>query len=182
VEIYELLTQRFPADPDLADGLASAKFRWRVAQLPEPVRRAAVAGELQRGDFAVLLYWLVPQVRYGQPATARIASDILDDPRREEIARVVNQGLMDVDPTVHQFGPERPLRRERALRALVRLLVAAGIPCAPEAEPAEAEALCGAAVACGLVHGPQACFAGEGMTGIEAVDLLRHTLDLLGAP
>jgi tetratricopeptide (TPR) repeat protein len=183
LDLYEELARRFPGEAGIAEGLAAAKFRWRVAQFPDRVRQAAAAEELQRGDFAVLLYWLVPPVRYGRAGTARIASDILDDPRREEIARVVNVGLLDVDSTVHRFYPETPIRRDRALRALLRLLGDGGTPCAVglPADP-DREALCGTALACGLVRQPDECSAGEGVSGVEGVELVRRAVDLLAGP
>jgi tetratricopeptide (TPR) repeat protein len=181
VELFEALVAEHPGDTGLAERLASAKFLWRVTQLPPKVADAAAAPELDRGGFAVLLYWLVPQVRYGRAGTARIASDILDDPRREEIARVINLGLLDLDQTVHRFYPDNPLRRARGLRALVRLLAGAGTACAAgvPADP-PADEVCAAAVRCGLVADAAACAAAEGLAGSEALEMLRHAVDLLG--
>jgi hypothetical protein len=137
--------------------------------------------ELDRGGFAVLVYWLVPQVRYGRGGTARIASDILDDPRREEIARVINLGLLDVDPTVHRFYPNTPLRRSRGLRALARQLGSSGAECAAgvAADPGPEES-CSVAVRCGLVAAAAECAATDGLSGSEALEMLRRVVDLLG--
>jgi tetratricopeptide (TPR) repeat protein len=181
VDLYETLARAHPQDRALAERLESAKFLWRVTQLPPKVADAAAVPELDRGGFAVLLYWLVPQVRYGRAGTARIASDILDDPRREEIARVINLGLLDVDSTVHRFYPDRPLQRSRGLRALARLLGGAGTACAAgvSADPSADEA-CAAAVRCGLVAHAAACTATDGVSGSEALEMLRRVVDLLG--
>lgn len=181
VDLYEHLARAYPEDRSLVERLESAKFLWRVTQLPPKVADAAAAPELDRGGFAVLLYWLVPQVRYGRGGTARIASDILDDPRREEIARVVNIGLLDVDASLHRFYPDRPLRRSRGLRALVRLLAGAGAACAAGGSAdLPAEELCAVAVRCGLVAEPAGCTAAEGLSGSEALEMLRRVVDLLG--
>ncbi|HEX6204096.1 MAG TPA: hypothetical protein VF100_13935 [Thermoanaerobaculia bacterium] len=181
VELFEELARAHPDDRVLAERLASAKFLWRVTQLPPQVADAAGAPELDRGGFAVLLYWLVPEVRYGRAGQARIASDILDDPRREEIAKVINLGLLDVDSTVHRFYPDSPLRRGRGLRALVRLLAGAGVACAAAVAPdAPAEEVCAAATGCGLLPDRAACAAAEGISGSEALEMLRHVLDLAG--
>lgn len=181
VDLFESLVRAHPEDRSLAERLASAKFLWRVTQLPPKVADAAAVPELDRGGFAVLLYWLVPQVRYGRGGTARIASDILDDPRREEIARVINLGLLDVDATVHRFYPDSRLRRSRGLRALARLLGGAGAACAAGVSPDPArDESCAVAVRCGLVADAAACTATDGLSGSEALEMLRRVVDLLG--
>jgi hypothetical protein len=47
----------------------------------------------------------VPQIRTARPGAAQIASDIVDHPSRDEIARVANLGLMSIDETLHRFSP-----------------------------------------------------------------------------
>jgi tetratricopeptide (TPR) repeat protein len=185
LDLFEALAARYPDDPLLAERLAYAKFRWRIAQMPPRVAQVAASPALERGDMAVLLYWLVPRVRSTRGATARIASDILDDPRREEIARVLNLGLMDMDTSVHRFYPQRPIRRPVALRAVLRVLAAfGGAACAAPAAAAAAsdlETICAAAFDCGLLRGEEACVPREGMTGAEAVDLVRRALARMAA-
>ncbi len=182
LEIYQQLASRFPDDPQIAEGLASAKFRWRIDQLPPQVGAAAAAGELTRGDFALLLYWLLPEVRYGHGGGARIASDILEDPRREEIARVLNLGFMDVDRTLHQFYPDRPMSRDRALLSLLRLLAAtAPVRCVADLPPDPLRPqICSFAVGCSLLGAAQPCPAAVGLSGTEAVEMIRRTSTLLG--
>ena len=112
--LFERLATRYPGDREIAEKLDYAKFRWRLQLLPARVKGIAGGAEIRRGDFAVLLYWLAPAVRYGRPGTARIATDVLDDPRREEIVRVINLGLMDIDAGLHRFAPDAaasPCRR-----------------------------------------------------------------------
>jgi hypothetical protein len=185
LDLFEALAARHPDDPLLAERLAYAKFRWRIAQMPPRVAQVASSPMLERGDMAVLLYWLVPRVRSTRGATARIASDILDDPRREEIARVLNLGLMDMDTSVHRFYPLRPIRRQVALRAVLRVLGAfGGAACAAPATAAAAsdlETICAAAFDCGLLRGEEACVPREEMTGAEAVDLIRRALARMAA-
>lgn len=179
LDLYERLAERDPGDAALAERLAYAKFRWRVSQMPPRVERVASALELERGDLAVLLYWLVPRVRSERGGQARIASDILDDPRREEIARVVNLGLMEVDLSVHRFFPERPVDRGEALAALLRVLERFGpAPCAAavEGRAGSAEAVCSGALACRLVRADEACLPTERLSGARAVELIRRAL------
>ena len=80
LQIIQGLADEDPDDPALAEKLAAAKFRWRVSLLPKDVQEVAALPELTKGDLAVLLYWLVPSVRYGRPTAGRIATDILDHP------------------------------------------------------------------------------------------------------
>jgi len=185
LDLYERLAAAHPGDAELAERVAFAKFRWRVDQMPPAVRQVAASPQLQRGDLAVLLYWLVPRVRSTRGSTARIASDILDDPRREEIARVLNLGLMDMDVSVHRFYPERPVRREVALRAVLRVLdrlggAACAAPAAQQPQP-PLETTCSAAFDCGLLRGEESCVPQGDLSGGEAVALIRRALATMAA-
>lgn len=175
----QALADRHPEDAALAEKLASAKFRWRLSLLPPGVQDVAARPELNRAELAVLLFWLVPEVRYAKPAAGRIATDVLDHPQREEIVRVVNLGLMDVDSTLHRFSPGAAARRGTALSSLVRLLGSAGQGVACMAGPGQRSS-CETAAACGLVASEEDCLAGAPLSGGEAVEMIRRTLELLG--
>ena len=178
LETFERLADRYPGDASLAERLAFAKFRWRISQLPPKVAAAADAPELDRGDLAVLLYWLVPQVRYGRGGSARIASDVLDDPRREEMVRVINLELIPIDRSLHRFYPDRPVTLGGALEALHRVLERQGrAGCAGDGAPPGS---CAAAAACGLIRAAEECPRGETISGAAAVELIRRTLRRLG--
>jgi hypothetical protein len=181
LKIIQDLADRYRGDPALAEKLATAKWSWRLSLLPHEVRETAQKPELDRADLAVLLYWLVPEVRSARPTSGRIATDVLDHPRREEIVRVVNLGLMDVDPTLHRFSPSAPLHRGLALRAMARLLASygRGIACLETGGVGQAN-VCQIAVACGLVDGDDACLPGETLSGADAVEIIRRGLRLLG--
>jgi hypothetical protein len=181
LKLIQDMADRHPDDPELREKLQRAKFLWRVSLLPADVRALGQKEELSRADLTVLLYWLVPQVRYAKAAAGRIATDILDHPHREEIAHVVNLGLMDVDANLHRFSPEAPIRRGAALRTLARLLTSFGKPAAcAESAGGAAAAPCELAVQCGLVDGEDACQAGEPLSGAEALEWIRRSLVLLG--
>lgn len=185
LQIIQALAAEHPKDPALQEKLAAAKFRWRLSLLPEGVQDVAAETDLSRADLAVLLYWLIPNVRYGRPAVGRIATDVLDHPHQEEIVRVVNLGLMDVDSTLHRFSPGSPARRSTALRSLVLVLARSGetIPClggAARGYPS-ISAVCDAAAACGLLPPEDDCRPSSPLSGSEAVELIRRTLKLLGS-
>lgn len=183
LQIAQNLAAQHPDDAAAARLLESARYRWRLSMLPQAVQAVAAKPDLNKADFAVLLYWLVPNVRYARPSAGRIATDVLDHPQQEEIVRVVNLGLMDVDPTLHRFSPSSPLRRGAALRVLVRTLASfgKGLTCLDEKSQGAQSAVCAGAAACGLLLEGEECLPGEPLTGSEAVELIRRTLKLLGA-
>lgn len=178
--LIETLAAASPGDATLQTELARAKFAWRLLNSPEQVRGLRDKVELSRADFAVLLYWMVPQIRTARPGAAQIASDIVDHPSRDEIARVANLGLMSIDETLHRFSPDAALRRSDAVAALLRLVADAdrtgecGL-----ARPGGREGLCRAGVTCGLFDDVLLCQAGSGISGSEAIEMLRRALDRL---
>jgi tetratricopeptide (TPR) repeat protein len=179
LKIVQNLAGEHPDDPALAQKLDSAKFRWRLSQLPRDVQEVAAKPDLSRADFAVLLYWLVPDVRNSRPTAGRIATDVLDNPHQEEIVRVVNLGLMDVDPTLHRFSPGSSIRRGPALRAVLRTLASFGVgACAGPA--GSSGGVCDPAVACGLLDADEDCEPTAPLAGSDAVEILRRSVKILG--
>jgi hypothetical protein len=179
LKIVQDLAARNPQDPALARKLESAKFRWRLSQLPRDIQEIAAKPDLNRGDLAILLYWLVPQVRNSLPTAGRIATDVLDNPHREEIVRVVNLGLMDVDATQHRFYPGSALRRGQALRVVVRTLARFGAASCANGN-AEGGDICDVSSACGLLIAGEDCEATSPLSGAGGVEILRRSLKLLG--
>lgn len=178
--LIEALAAAAPGDPVLQTELARAKFAWRLLNSPEQVRGLRGKVVLTRADFAVLLYWMVPQIRTARPGAAQIASDIVDHPSRDEIARVANLGLMTIDESLHRFSPDAALRRSDAVSALLRLLADtdSGEECRlPRA--GGRDGLCRAGASCGLFEDPVQCLAGSGISGSEAIEMLRRALDRL---
>lgn len=184
LRILQDLAAGSPDDTELTDRLARARFSFRVALLPPKARSFVSVPELTRGQFAALLYWLFPSVRYGRAAEATIANDVFDDPARDEIVRVVNQGLMTVDPTLHLFAPGRPLVRAEALASLLRLLDRrASRPACLGSQPfgaAGALRLCELAGRCGLLPQAGDCLPEARLSGPEAVEMSRKALEQLG--
>jgi hypothetical protein len=179
LKIVQDLAAREPKDPALAQKLESAKFRWRLSQLPRDIQEIAAKPELNRGDLAVLLYWLVSQVRNSLPTAGRIATDVLDNAHREEIVRVVNLGLMDVDATQHRFYPGSSVRRGQALRVVVRTLARFGAASCANGN-AEGGDICDVSSGCGLLTSGEDCEASAPLSGAAGVEILRRSLKLLG--
>lgn len=186
LELFRRLAEDYPDDPEIAESLEQAKFRWRLTLLPSHVEEIARKPQLTRADFATLVHWLVPRVRTARAhGEGRIAGDILEHPRRDEIARVVNLGLMEVDATVHAFSPEDPVLRETVLETLLRSVETLGgsascltVPLGPAPDTG---VVCAAAARCGLLSRPEECLPGAETSGGEALELIRHTLQLFSA-
>ncbi|MFL6193833.1 MAG: tetratricopeptide repeat protein [Thermoanaerobaculia bacterium] len=181
LKIVQDLAARDPKDPAMAEKLDSAKFRWRLSQLPRDVQEVAAKPELTKGDLAVLLYWLVPEVRNSRTTAGRIATDVLDNPHQEEIVRVVNLGLMEVDPTLHRFSPGVGLRRGPALRVVLKTLARFGAGSCAGGGVSTANT-CEASLACGLLTSGEDCLGSEPLSGSAGVEILRRSLKLLGGP
>jgi tetratricopeptide (TPR) repeat protein len=181
LEIFEHLQSRYPDDPTLAEQVANAKFRWRLHVLPQEVQEKAGRHELTRADYATLLYWLVPGVRTAAPQVGRIATDVLEHPHRQEIIRVVNLQLMDVDPALREFGPDRRLSRVAGLEAVLRAMARSTAPpdCVAEitGNPTPSRwQICATAARCGLIREEPECLPEATVSGAEALDWIRRTV------
>jgi hypothetical protein len=187
LRILQELASEHPQDTGLQDQLARARFLWRLQLLPIEARGLVNRAELSRGDFSAMLYWLFPEVRYGQSKQVRIANDVLDHPYREEIVRVVNLGIMDIDERLHQFSPNDAVTRAAALTSMVRLLIRKQPPLAcvgglQRNASLDLDTVCRVVASCGLIASSSKCRPAGTVSGTEAVELSRPTLNLLGVP
>ena len=185
LRIFQDLATQYPEDAALQDQLARARFVWRLQLLPIQARDLVSRREMSRGDFAAMVYWLFPDVRYGQARQVRIANDVLDQTYRDEIVRVVNLGIMDVDDRLHEFSPIRPVTRSESLTSMVRLLARRQPPlaCIGGARSdfsLDTETVCTVATHCGLIASVADCRPAATVSGSEGVELSRLTLNLLG--
>lgn len=184
MRLLEDLYAQNPEDLQLEEELARARFLWRMQLLPPDIRDLATKPQLERADLAAFLFWVFPEVRYGRASSARIANDVLDHPFREEIVRVVNLDLMEVDPNLHRFDPYRPLQRGELLSGLLSLFarseptpscLRAAAPRLPTGE----WGICELATDCGLLKDPADCLPGIPVAGPEAIDLFRTAQEAL---
>ena len=130
VKRYERLSAR-TRDPRFAERLEQIKSEWSSMNLPSYVHMAGQSPALTREDFAVLLYWTVPSIRFAQNLGAPpIAIDIADVAGRDEIVRAIAIGLYEVDAVTRRVSPARPINAGRLTVLTARVLTLRGAPCA----------------------------------------------------
>ncbi len=143
VALFDELAKR---DPSLAPALEEARYQFQVQTLPEVARRAALSPKLTRAQFAVLAWWLVPEVREARvPAAPDLAVDAIERPESQALVRAIALGFFAVAPGTHRVGADQPLTRTEAaalLRRVGRLAAGTGpVPdCLAEGSPPAASA------------------------------------------
>ena len=117
-------------DPSFETQAADARLSFRVANWPAAQRSAALSPRLTRGEAALLLWWLVPEVRDTRVTEGIIASDVVGRPDAAEIMRVFSLQLLDVDRETHRASPDAQLTFSAASLTYLRLLglLRPGIP------------------------------------------------------
>jgi tetratricopeptide (TPR) repeat protein len=126
VSLYSELARR---DPEVSPALVEARFQFQVQNLPEVARNAALSPRVTRAQFAVLAWWLVPEVREARvPSAPGVAVDAVDRPESQALVRAIALGMFAVAPATHRVGADHPVTREEAgeLFRLVALLAAGG--------------------------------------------------------
>jgi tetratricopeptide (TPR) repeat protein len=109
-------------DPSYEEQAAQARLSFRTANWPAAERSAALAPRLTRGEAALLLWWMVPEVRETKVTEGIIASDVVGRPDAPEIMRVFSLQLLDVDRETHRASPDAPLTFSAACKTYLRLL------------------------------------------------------------
>ncbi|HQR46629.1 MAG TPA: hypothetical protein PK598_11535, partial [Thermoanaerobaculia bacterium] len=124
VAIYADLAKR---DPSVVPALDEARFQFQVQNLPEVARRAAVSPRVTRAQFAVLAWWLVPEVRESRvPAAPEVAVDAVDRPESQALVRAIALGFFAVARDTHRVGADQALSRAEAGAVLRRVALLAG--------------------------------------------------------
>jgi hypothetical protein len=187
VDLYSELGLRYPDDPAIREGLAAAQFRFRLTLLPAEVEDLTAAPTLTRGDFATLLYWLVPGARGGRTEAATIVTDVPEEhPQRVAIVRVVNLGLLPLEDTaLRRFDPDSAMSRGRAMRALLLLASRGSAPSSClqpllESPRPSIDLACQVASRCGWLDEPASCLPEAPLDGPTAERMLRLAFGLLG--
>lgn len=140
---YERLARR-TNDPRYTARLEVIKQEWNLANMPAHYRTALESSAVTREQFATLLYWTVPAIRFAQNLAAPpIAVDVQDVEGREEVIRAIAIGLFEVDQVTRRVSPHRPVTAARLSTHLSRVLVLRGAACARGVATENALAACG---------------------------------------
>ena len=113
-----------------------ARESLEMLSMPEEYRRIPESARITRADLAALLATRLPSLRGLGPGEPRVAVDIGGSWAREEVARVLALGIMDVYPN-HTFQPGAVVRRVDLARAAAQALDRLGAPRAPAPAPAD---------------------------------------------
>ncbi len=171
VSIYDDLAS---TDPTLKGKAEQARLDFRIQNLPDAARRAALSPKLTRGQLAVLLWWTVPEIRQaGVAATPGVAIDVVDHPERPALVRAIALGFLSVSQDTPRVGLDAAVSRGELASHLRRtaLLVSGGrTPSCLAAEPPSSSSL----ATCGILPESASRFA----TGREALAALDRTARL----
>jgi tetratricopeptide (TPR) repeat protein len=126
-EVYRGLLAADPADAEAREGETAAREGLETLSMPEEYRLIPEAVRLTRADLAALVAVRVRALARLGPGEPRVALDIGGSWAREQVARVLALGIMDVYPN-HTFQPGATVRRADLARAAARVLDRTGWP------------------------------------------------------
>jgi tetratricopeptide (TPR) repeat protein len=164
---YERLVRR---DPRFRARLDAVKAQWNAANMPPQFQRAMESESINRTDFAVLLYWLVPSVRFAQNLGAPPIAIDIDVAGRDELIRALALGVLNVDPVTRRVGPFSPVNAGSLTRLTARLLTVRGASCARQAPAGDASRIL---AACG-VSDPSLSGADGAVSGKTAAAMMEQ--------
>jgi hypothetical protein len=142
---YDRLVKR-TNDPRYTNRLNAIKEQFTLANMPPQYQHAMESDAITRADFATLLYWTVPSIRFAQNVAPPIAVDLdADVIGREEMIRAIGLGIFPVDQVTRRASPNTSLTAIATVRATARALAVRGAGCAREGgnDPQKVLAACG---------------------------------------
>lgn len=115
------------SDPAAAAKAEEARLEFKVQNLPEAARAAALSARLTRAQLASLLWWTVPEFREALvPPGTEIAVDVVGRPDQGPLVKAIGLGFLDVSPETHRVGTESTVSRAELAAALRRVALLAG--------------------------------------------------------
>ena len=126
-QIYRGLLASDPADPEARAGDKAAREGLETLSMPEEYRLIPDAARVTRADLAALVAVRVHALGRLGAGEPQVALDIGSSWAREQVARVLALGIMDVYPN-HTFQPGATVRRADLARAAARVLDRLGWP------------------------------------------------------
>ena len=143
---YDRLVKR-TNEPRYVNRLNAIKEQFALANMPPQYQHALESDAITRADFATLLYWKVPSIRFAQnvgapPIAVDLDADVIG---REEMIRAIALGIFPVDPVTRRASPNTSLSAIATARAAARALAVRGASCAREGgnDPQKVLAACG---------------------------------------
>jgi tetratricopeptide (TPR) repeat protein len=124
MERYASLPVGFPGR-DAA--LGRTKIQWRLSVLPDYARSSMTAEGLTRGDLAVTLVSVRPELETLPGDSVPVMSDIVDFPGQREIITVVRLGIMRADRRDHRFFPDAAVDPDTVRAAIQRTRALLGL-------------------------------------------------------
>jgi tetratricopeptide (TPR) repeat protein len=121
LDVYTRVLAHGPGDEDARAGQRRAREGVEAQALPAEYQAIPDAARVSRADLAALIAVRVPALRRAGAGDPRVAVDITGSWARDQIARVLALGLMDVYPN-HTFQPGAIVRRVDLARAAARAL------------------------------------------------------------
>jgi tetratricopeptide (TPR) repeat protein len=121
LDVYTRVLAHGPGDEDARAGQRRAREGVEALALPFEYQSIPEATRVSRADLAALIAVRVPALRRAGAGEPRVAVDISTSWARDQIARVLALGLMDVYPN-HTFQPGAIVRRVDLARAAARTL------------------------------------------------------------
>lgn len=121
LDVYTRLLAHGPGDEQAREGQRRAREGIEAAAMPEEYRAIADAGRVSRADLAALVAVRVPALARAGAGEPKVAVDISGSWARDQVARVLALGIMDVYPN-HTFQPGAIVRRVDLARAAARTL------------------------------------------------------------
>ena len=119
VDLYAGLAATDPAYEEKAE---ESRLEFRIENLPESARKAALSPRLTRAQLAALLWSSVPEVREtNPPAAPEVATDVVDHSGRQAIVRAIGLGFLTVTRETHQVRVDASVSRTELVGTLKRL-------------------------------------------------------------
>jgi tetratricopeptide (TPR) repeat protein len=121
LDVYTRILAHGPGDEEARAGQRRAREGVEASAMPPEYQAIPEAPRVSRADLAALLAVRVPALRRAGAGEPKVAVDIGSSWARDQIARVLALGLVDVYPN-HTFQPGAIVRRVDLARAAARTL------------------------------------------------------------
>jgi tetratricopeptide (TPR) repeat protein len=136
LEVYTRLLAHGPGDDEARAGQRRALEGLESLAMPLEYRAIPDAPRVNRAELAALVAVRVPALRRAGAGEPRVAVDISGSWARDQVARVLALGIMEVYPN-HTFQPGAIVRRVDLARAAARTLDILRWPVAPAPAPSD---------------------------------------------